>query len=398
MAPEHRSTTPHAVRHRADAGVRDDDLRRDERAGRRHRVDQPGPGLPGHRRPAGHPGGGPSRPSPRARTSTRPGPGAPSCGRRSPRTSSASTASSVDPETEVLVTVGATEAIAAAILALCEPGDEVVTFEPYYDSYAAAIALAGAIAADGRCCAGRTSRSTRTSCGRRSRTGPGSCCSTRPHNPTGKVFTRAELELVGRLAVEHGAIVVTDEVYEHLVFDGLEHVPVATLPGMADRTLTISSAGKTFSVTGWKVGWVSGPRRARGRGAGRQAVPDLRRVGAVPAGRRRRPGPRRRGLLRGGRVAAVPARPALGWAGLGRLRGRPGRRHLLRGRRPPPARATTTGSRCAARCPTWPGWSPCRSASSTTTRTPRPSLVRFAFCKREPVLLEAVERLHRLRR
>ena len=85
-----------------------------------------------------------------------------------------------------------------------------------------------------------------------------------PHNPTGKVFTRAELELVCALAREHDAWVVTDEVYEHLIFDGAEHVPVATLPGMRERTLTISSAGKTFSTTGWKVGWVSGrPRRWR---------------------------------------------------------------------------------------------------------------------------------------
>ncbi|HEX2706004.1 MAG TPA: pyridoxal phosphate-dependent aminotransferase [Candidatus Lustribacter sp.] len=167
----------------------------------------------------------------------------------------------LDPRSEVLVTVGATEAIAATILALCEPGDEVVTFEPYYDSYAATIALAGA--------ARRTSvlrfpdfavdeASLRAAFSARTRL----VLLNSPHNPTGKVFTRAELELVARLAVEHDAWVVTDEVYEHLVFDGREHVPVATLPGMAERTLTISSAGKTFSVTGWKVGWVSGPAAA----------------------------------------------------------------------------------------------------------------------------------------
>ncbi|GAB3450059.1 pyridoxal phosphate-dependent aminotransferase [Phycicoccus ginsengisoli] len=167
----------------------------------------------------------------------------------------------LDPRREVLVTVGATEAIAATILALCEPGDEVVTFEPYYDSYAASIALAGATR--------RTSvlrfpdfavdeKSLRAAFSARTRL----VLLNTPHNPTGKVFSRAELELVCALAREHDAWVVTDEVYEHLVFDGVEHVPVATLPGMADRTLTISSAGKTFSATGWKVGWVSGPAEA----------------------------------------------------------------------------------------------------------------------------------------
>jgi N-succinyldiaminopimelate aminotransferase len=167
----------------------------------------------------------------------------------------------VDPRSEVLVTVGATEAIAATVLALCEPGDEVVTFEPYYDSYAATVALAGAVR--------RTSvlrfpdfavdeASLRAAFSERTRM----VLLNSPHNPTGKVFTRAELELVCELAREHDAWVVTDEVYEHLVFDGLEHVPVATLPGMAERTLTISSAGKTFSATGWKVGWVSGPAEA----------------------------------------------------------------------------------------------------------------------------------------
>ena len=173
----------------------------------------------------------------------------------------------VDPDTEVLVTAGATEAIVSTVMALCEPGDEVVILEPYYDSYAASIAMAGAVRRtvplrfpdyrlDGDALAAAFSARTRL------------VLLNTPHNPTGRVLTRAELELVARLAVEHDAIVVTDEVYEHLVFDrtggggagGNEHVPMATLPGMAERTLTISSAGKTFSVTGWKVGWVSGPK------------------------------------------------------------------------------------------------------------------------------------------
>jgi N-succinyldiaminopimelate aminotransferase len=169
----------------------------------------------------------------------------------------------VDPDTEVLVTVGATEAIASALLALCEPGDEVVMFEPYFDSYAASVSLAGAVrrtvvlrgpdfALDEAALRAAFSAKTRV------------VLLNTPHNPTGKVFTAAELELVGALAREHGAIVVSDEVYEHLVFSdgptGGRHLPIATLPGMAARTLTISSAGKTFSVTGWKVGWVHGPR------------------------------------------------------------------------------------------------------------------------------------------
>ncbi|MBD0292155.1 MAG: pyridoxal phosphate-dependent aminotransferase [Jiangellaceae bacterium] len=164
----------------------------------------------------------------------------------------------VDPDSEVLVTAGATEAIAATILALAGNQDEVVTFEPYYDSYAASIALAGATR--------RTVVLRRpdfsfdraelaAAFGDRTRL----VLLNSPHNPTGKVFTRAELELVAELATEHDAIVVTDEVYEHLAFDGVEHVPVATLPGMAERTVTISSAAKTFSVTGWKIGWLHAP-------------------------------------------------------------------------------------------------------------------------------------------
>ena len=167
----------------------------------------------------------------------------------------------LDPRSQVLVTVGATEAIAASVLALCEPGDEVVMFEPYYDSYAATVALAGAVR---RTCVLRfpdfavDEAQLRAAFSGRTRM----VLLNTPHNPTGKVFTRAELELVCELARQHDAWVVTDEVYEHLVFDGREHVPVATLPGMAGRTLTISSAGKTFSATGWKVGWVSGPAEA----------------------------------------------------------------------------------------------------------------------------------------
>jgi Aspartate/tyrosine/aromatic aminotransferase len=163
----------------------------------------------------------------------------------------------VDPE-HVLVTTGATEAIAAAVLALCEPGDEVVTFQPYYDSYAATVALAGAtlravpLRPPGF---GFDPDELRAAFSARTRI----VLVNTPHNPTGAVFTTEQLTLIGQLAAERGAVVVADEVYEHMVFDGARHVPMASLPGMAERTLTISSAGKTFSVTGWKVGWVHGP-------------------------------------------------------------------------------------------------------------------------------------------
>ncbi len=165
----------------------------------------------------------------------------------------------LDPDGEVLVTTGATEGIAAALLALCEPGDEVVTFEPYYDSYAACIAMTGATrrvvtlrppdyAIDPDELAAAFTGGTRL------------VLLNSPHNPTGKVFTRAELELVAHHCRERDVLAVTDEVYEHLVFDGREHVPLATLPGMAERTVSLSSAGKTFSFTGWKVGWATGPQ------------------------------------------------------------------------------------------------------------------------------------------
>ncbi len=162
----------------------------------------------------------------------------------------------LDPDTEVLVTAGATEAVAAAMLALLEPGDEVIALEPYYDSYAACIAMAGAkrvpvtLRAPGfrpDLDALRAAVTSRTRL----------ILLNSPHNPTGMVATREELTAIAMLAVERNLLVVTDEVYEHLVFDGV-HIPIATLPGMWDRTVTIGSAGKTFSFTGWKVGWVTG--------------------------------------------------------------------------------------------------------------------------------------------
>jgi N-succinyldiaminopimelate aminotransferase len=161
----------------------------------------------------------------------------------------------VDPDAEVLVTAGATEAIAASILALCDTGDEVVMFEPYYDSYAAVTALAGATR---RGVLLRAPDFTYDPAELEAAITPRTrvVLLNSPHNPTGHVFARGELEHIARLCVEHDLVAVTDEVYEHLVFEG-EHVPLCTLPGMADRTVTISSAGKSFSFTGWKVGWVT---------------------------------------------------------------------------------------------------------------------------------------------
>ncbi|MBA3523117.1 MAG: pyridoxal phosphate-dependent aminotransferase [Geodermatophilaceae bacterium] len=163
-----------------------------------------------------------------------------------------------DPDTEVLVTAGATEAIAAALLSLCEPGDEVVTCEPYYDSYAAGIAMAGArrrVVTLRPPDYGLDADALRAVIGPRTRL----ILLNSPHNPTGAVRSRAELQAVADVAVEHDLLVVTDEVYEHMTFDGLAHLPLATLPGMRERTVTISSGGKTFGVTGWKVGWVCAP-------------------------------------------------------------------------------------------------------------------------------------------
>jgi N-succinyldiaminopimelate aminotransferase len=167
----------------------------------------------------------------------------------------------LDPDTEVLVTTGATEALAGALLGMLDAGDEVVTFEPMFDSYAACIALAGAtvrpvlLAPDESGAYRFDPDELRAAVTPRTKV----LLLNTPHNPTGKVFDADEMALVAEVAIDHDLIVVTDEVYEHLVFPGATHVPMATLPGMAERTLTISSGGKTFSATGWKIGWATGP-------------------------------------------------------------------------------------------------------------------------------------------
>lgn len=163
----------------------------------------------------------------------------------------------IDPQREVTVTSGCTEAIAAALLGILEPGDDVILVEPYYDSYRACVALAGATPKfvrlrppDFRLDAGELAAAItrRTRC----------VLINTPHNPTGRVFDADELAAVASLAQRHDLVVISDEVYEHLVFEG-EHRSIATLPGMRERTLTLSSLGKTFSLTGWKIGWAIGP-------------------------------------------------------------------------------------------------------------------------------------------
>ena len=165
----------------------------------------------------------------------------------------------LDPDSQVCVTAGATEAIAAAVLALVNPGDEVVVVEPYYDCYVACIAMAGGVRRP--VALRRTGDAFRLDLDALA-----DAVSDRtvailintPHNPTGAVLDATELGAVAEAAVRHDAVVIVDEVYEHLLYDGRQHVPIATLPGMADRTVSISSAAKTFSFTGWKVGWVTG--------------------------------------------------------------------------------------------------------------------------------------------
>ena len=288
---------------------------------------------------------------------------------------------------DVQVTFGATEAIAAAMLGLLEPGDEVVVFEPLYDSYAASIAMAGGTR---RVVTLRPPEWTfeveelATAVGPRTRL----LLLNTPHNPTGKVFSRSELEAVAAACREHDLVAVCDEVYEHLVYDG-EHVPLATLDGMAARTLTISSLGKTFSATGWKVGWAAGPGELVG--AVRAAKQYLSFAGATPfqvagaaalalgddfyAGLTASFRAKRDRLCAGLRAAGLEPLPAAGTYFVNALVEGSGVefcRHL-------PARAGVVAIPTAVFYDSAAG----------------DSLVRFAFCKRESVIDEAAARLAR---
>ena len=187
-----------------------------------------------------------------------PGPGIPALRQAVARHQQRHYGLELDPDDEVVVTTGCTEGIAGALLGLVNPGDEVVVLEPYYDSYTAMIQMAGGV---------RRPVTLRPPDYRldvdelRAAVGPRTrfVLLNSPHNPSGTVLTREELQAVADVAIEHDLIVITDEVYEHLVYDGHAHVPISTLPGMFERTLTLSSAGKSYSFTGWKVGWASGP-------------------------------------------------------------------------------------------------------------------------------------------
>ena len=303
-----------------------------------------------------------------------------------------------DAESEVLITAGATEAIAGAMFGLCDVDDEVIVFEPTYDSYAATIAMAGAVMRpvllrspdhdlDVDALAGAVTARSRV------------LLLNTPHNPTGKVFTRSELEVIADIAIENDLVVVSDEVYEHMVFEG-DHIPIASLPGMRERTITIGSAGKTFSFTGWKVGWVTAPEPLR------HAVLVARQFLTF--------------------VNAAPLQPAVA-VGLGlpdeyfdelrsSLRGKRDRLHAglagvgldvlptegtyfltadIDGIADRTGLPATSIEFCLA-LPEAAGVVAVPSEVFYQTRSAGRSLVRFAFCKRDDVLDEALRRLGRL--
>ncbi len=291
----------------------------------------------------------------------------------------------LEPE-DVLVTFGATEAIASALLALCDPGDQVVVLEPYYDSYSACIAFAGATRSP------VTLRppdfaldfdELQAAIGPHARV----MLINSPHNPTGRVLNRSELETIAAACVEHDLLCITDEVYEHLVYDG-EHIPLATLEGMAERTLTISSVGKSFSVTGWKIGWCSGP--AQLVAAARTVKQFLTFAGGTPlqhaaAAALRLPGEVLARLRDDLRAKRDLLRTGLAGAGL-----------------TPLASAGTyfvnadVGSDAVAFCSELPAR--CGIVAIPTSvfyddKDAARTLVRFAFCKRHEVIEEAARRL-----
>jgi N-succinyldiaminopimelate aminotransferase len=295
----------------------------------------------------------------------------------------------LDPDDGIQVTFGATEAIAASMLGLLEPGDAVVVLEPFYDSYAATIAMAGgerrlvtmrppdfAVDLEALATAARGARMLLLNS---------------PHNPTGRVLTRAELEAIAAVCVEHGLVAVADEVYEHLVFDG-EHVALATLPEMAERTLTISSAGKSFSFTGWKVGWASGPPRlvAAVRAAKQflsfaGGTPFQHAIAAALTDAERHVAPLRASLRAGRDLLCA----GLGEAGFGVS--------VPQGTYFVNADVAPLGVEDAAawcrELPARAGVVAIPTGAFYDDRQAGRTLVRFAFCKRRAVIAEAVQRL-----
>lgn len=332
-----------------------------------------------------------------------PGPGIPELRSAIAESRSADYGQQFDPDAGVLVTVGATEAIAAAMLALVEPGDEVIALEPFYDSYPAAVTMAGGTLvpvplrrndSGGVVRFGIDPADLAAAISPRSRL----ILLNSPHNPSGTVLTDPELRAIADAAIAHDLLVVTDEVYEHLVYDQARHIPIGTLPGMAERTLTISSAGKTFSVTGWKIGWACGP--APLVAAVRAAKQFLTYVGGAPfqpavatalttetswVSQLRDDLQRKRDRLSQGLTAA----------GFGVVRPQ-GTYFVTADISAHPAAAGMDGSEFCRRLPELCGVAAVpqqvfyRDSSSSS---PGAGYIRFAFCKRDDVIDEAVRRL-----
>ncbi len=303
-----------------------------------------------------------------------------------------------DPETEVYITVGATAGIAAGVLGLIEPGDEVVLFEPMYDSYAGVIALAGGVRRPVtlRPSASEGGRFTFDADELRAAVGPRTrmIIVNSPHNPTGTVLTSAELDVIARVCRENDLIALTDEVYEHLTFDDAVHIPLATRQGMRDRTVAVSSAGKAFSVTAWKTGWVMGPeplvRAVRtvnqfltftANGALQLAIADAIRDEMAWVGAQRDALQRKRDRLAAG----------LREAGFEVLRPQ-GTYFVMTDIRP---LGFTDGIELARALPRTAGVAAVPAQVLYDNLDEGRHLVRFAFCKRDEVLDEAVTRLTR---
>ena len=304
----------------------------------------------------------------------------------------------VDKDREVLVTAGATEALAATILALTEPGDEVVVFEPFYDEYAAITGLSGATLVtvplvapefqpDLDALASAVTDKTRL------------IIVNDPHNPTGAVFALETLQLIITLAERHGATIVTDEVYEHLLFDGKAHTPISSLPGGWERTVTISSGGKTFSTTGWKIGWITAPSDLIGPILAVKQF--LTFVNGAPFQPAIAVGLRLGDDFFAGAAATLQRKRDILSAGLqsaGFTVSRPQGGYFVI------ADAAALGHHdAAALCRELPSLAgvvgvPLSAFVLPEHRAATSSLVRFAFCKRESVLADAAERLATLRR